>query len=340
MQQLSGLGVVGGGAWGTALACLLAADRQTVCLWAYEEQTVKNIRERQENPDFLPGIRIPASIHAFGDLDEMVSSCRTLIMAVPAQKTRGIFGGMKGALNSEHRFVIASKGIETESGSLLSDILAEEMGTAEQVVVLSGPTFAREIALQLPSAAVLASTSEELGITLQKIFHRPWFRLYRSSDMIGVQVAGAVKNVLAIAAGIAEGLKLGLNARAALICRGLAEMTRLGMTMGAEAETFAGMSGLGDLVLTATGPLSRNHALGIRLGEGVPPEECLSTGKTVAEGAATSISIHQLCSGFQMEMPICKAVYEVLQEKKSCKEVLSDLLNREVPESESGAFKA
>ena len=339
MQQQTKIGVVGGGAWGTALACLLASERQTVRLWAYEEQTVRNIREKNENLDFLPGIKIPDSIHAFDDFSEMLPLCRTLIMAVPAQKTKEILVSMKASMNAEHQFVIASKGIVTDSGNLLSDIFEKELGGTDRLAVLSGPTFAREVAMQLPSGAVLASSNAPLGISLQKILYRPWFRLYRSSDIIGVQVAGAVKNVLAIAAGIAEGLKLGLNARAALICRGLAEMTRLGMKMGAQAETFVGMSGLGDLVLTATGTLSRNHAIGIRLGEGISPEECLSADKTVTEGVATSISIYQLSSGFDLEMPICDAVYEVLQGWKSCRDALSGLLEREMPESESTYFR-
>ncbi|HBL55767.1 MAG TPA: glycerol-3-phosphate dehydrogenase, partial [Deltaproteobacteria bacterium] len=208
-----------------------------------------------------------------------------------------------------------------------------------KLAVLSGPTFAREVALDLPSAAVLACADEKTGSILQQQFHTDRFRLYRSTDLVGVQLGGAIKNVIAIASGIADGMKLGLNARAALICRGVAEMTRLGVVMGGSAETFTGMSGVGDLVLTATGTLSRNHSLGEKLGQGLSLEECLPVGGAVAEGVRNAVSIHELAELHKIEMPICNAVYQVLHEGFSCTQALQQLMERDRPDEEMMSFR-
>jgi glycerol 3-phosphate dehydrogenase (NAD(P)+) (EC 1.1.1.94) len=230
--------------------------------------------------------------------------------------------------------LILSKGIEQHSLALMSEIFAEELDNLPKLAVLSGPTFAREVALDLPSAAVLACADETAGMLLQKCFHSDRFRIYRSTDLVGVQLGGSIKNVIAIASGIADGMQLGLNARAALICRGIAEMSRLGTAMGGSAETFMGMSGIGDLVLTATGNLSRNHNLGEKLGQGFSLEDCLPSGGEVAEGVRNAVSIQELAERHKIEMPICNAVYQVLHQGVSCTHALQKLLERDRPDEE------
>ena len=331
----SSIGVIGAGAWGTALSCLLLEKNRHVKLWAYEDQTAQNINQYRENKVFLPGVAIPEGIQAFSEINQVVADCETLVVASPVQKTRSLIREFNTVLTSNHQFVLAGKGIERESGRLLHEIFEEELGTSGNVSILSGPTFAMEVAKKKPTAAVIASTDPELGSHIQDMMHGPRFRLYRSNDLIGVQLAGAVKNVLAIAAGIAEGMQLGLNARAALICRGLSEMTRLGVKMGGVPETFSGMAGLGDLVLTGTGSLSRNHTLGLRIGEGLSPEELFQNQLTVTEGAATSVSLQSLSRHHQLEMPICEAVYRILYQGQAPMEALTQLLERQMPESES-----
>jgi len=246
---------------------------------------------------------------------------------------------MRSEISDKHILVILSKGIEQHSLALMSEIFTNELDNLPKLAVLSGPTFAREVALDLPSAGVLACADEETGSMLQKIFHTDRFRLYRSTDLIGVQVAGAIKNVIAIASGITEGMSLGLNARAALICRGVVEMTRLGTVMGGSAETFMGMSGIGDLVLTATGTLSRNHNLGEKLGQGLSLEKCIPAGGAVAEGVRNSVSVHELADRYNIEMPICNAVYQILHEGISCSIALDKLLERDRPNEEMMCFQ-
>ena len=331
----SSIGVIGAGAWGTALSCLLLEKNQYVKLWAYEDQTAQIINQYRENKVFLPGVAIPEGIQAFSEIKQVIADCETIVVASPVQKTRSLIREFKTVLTSNHRFVLAGKGIERESGSLLHEIFEEELGTSGNVSILSGPTFAMEVARKKPTAAVIASANPELGNHIQDILYGLRFRLYRSNDLIGVQLAGAVKNVLAIAAGIAEGMQLGLNAKAALICRGLSEMTRLGVKMGGVPETFSGMAGMGDLVLTGTGSLSRNHTLGLRIGEGLSPEEIFQNQLTVTEGAATSVSLQSLSRHHLVEMPICEAVYRILYQGQAPMEALTQLLERQMPESES-----
>jgi len=332
------IGVIGAGAWGTAMARLLVNNGNSVQVWCLEAETRQDILTNHLNSSFLPEIRLPETLNASTDLSEVVRNSKILVASVPSHFTREIAKKMRSEITDEHIVVIISKGIEQHSLALMSEIYANELDNLPKIAVLSGPTFAREVALDLPSAAVLACADEETGSLLQKSFHSARFRLYRSTDLIGVQLAGAIKNVIAIASGIADGMKLGLNARAALICRGIAEMSRLGAVMGGAPETFMGMSGVGDLVLTATGTLSRNHTLGEKLGQGLSLEKCLPAGGAVAEGVRNSVSIHELAERHKIEMPICNAVYQVLHEGISCAQALKQLLERERPDEEMMLF--
>ena len=332
------IGVIGAGAWGTALARLLANNGNAVQLWCHEAETKQDILTNHVNSSFLPDIPLPETLGATTELSEVVRNSRILVASLPSHITREVAKKMLPEITSKHILVILSKGIERHSLALMSEIYAEELNNLPKLAVLSGPTFAREVALDLPSAAVLACAEEETGSILQQKFHTNRFRLYRSTDLVGVQLGGAIKNVIAIASGIADGMKLGLNARAALICRGVAEMTRLGVVMGGSAETFAGMSGVGDLVLTATGTLSRNHNLGENLGQGLSLAECLPAGGAVVEGVCNAVSIHELAERHKIEMPICNAVYQVLHEGISCAQALKQLLERDRPDEEMMSF--
>ena len=328
------IGVIGAGAWGTALARLLARNGNSVQLWCREAETRKDILTNHLNSSFLADIPLPETLGASTDLAEVVRNCRILVSSVPSHFTREIAKKMRPEITDEHIIVILSKGIEQHSLALMSEIFAEELDNLPKLAVLSGPTFAREVALDLPSAAVLACADETAGMLLQKCFHSDRFRIYRSTDLVGVQLGGSIKNVIAIASGIADGMQLGLNARAALICRGVAEMSRLGTAMGGSAETFMGMSGIGDLVLTATGNLSRNHNLGEKLGQGFSLEDCFPSGGAVAEGVRNAVSIQELAERHKIEMPICNAVYQVLHQGVSCTQALQKLLERDRPVEE------
>ena len=326
------IGVIGAGAWGTALARLLARNGNSVQLWCREPETAKNILQDHVNTYFLPDIPLPESLGASTDLLEVVRNHRMLVAAPPSHLTREIAKKIRPGITTEHILLILSKGIEQHTLALMSEIFVEELNNMPKLAVLSGPTFAREVALDLPSAAVMACEDETTGSLLQKCFYSERFRLYRSTDLVGVQLGGAIKNVIAIASGISDGMQLGLNARAALICRGVAEMSRLGTAMGGSAETFMGMSGIGDLVLTATGNLSRNHNLGEKLGQGFSLEECVPSGGAVAEGVRNAVTIKELAERLKIEIPICKAVYQVLFEGVSCAQALQELLERDCPD--------
>lgn len=328
------IGVIGAGAWGTALARHLANKSFPVRIWCNETETADNITKNHVNSAFLPDIRLPETIDASTDLLKVVRNAQILVAALPSHFTREIAKKFRPELTSEHILIILTKGIEQHSLALMSEIYQEELSNLTKLAVLSGPTFAREVALDLPSAAVLACHDEKTGNLLQEYIHSERFRLYRSTDLIGVQLGGAIKNVIAIASGIADGMQLGLNARAALICRGVAEMTRLGSAMGGATETFVGMSGIGDLILTATGELSRNHTLGKKLGRGLPLDECMPPGGAVAEGVRNAVSIKELAQRHQIDMPLCNAVYLVLHEGITCVQALQQLLERDRPNEE------
>ena len=327
-------GVIGAGAWGTAIARHLSIKGFPVRIWCRDTETADSIIKDHVNSVFLPDIVLPESLEATTNLLDVIRNASILLATTPSHFTREIARIINPEITSEHILVILTKGIEQKSLALMSEIYQQELGNIPKIAVLSGPTFAREVAHDLPSAAVLACNDRQTGNLLQEYFHSERFRLYKSNDLIGVQLGGTVKNVIAISSGIADGMNLGLNARAALICRGVAEMTRLGTAMGGQSGTFVGMSGIGDLILTATGELSRNYSLGQKLGRGLPLEKCLPTSRAVAEGVRNAVSINSLAERHQIEMPLCRAVYEIIYEGVSCASAFQGLLERDLPDQE------
>jgi glycerol-3-phosphate dehydrogenase (NAD(P)+) len=319
------IGVIGGGAWGTALAALSAEQGDTL-LWARNADVVDSINATHANPLYLPDVSLPATLKATGDLSEL-KDCDALVLAVPAQTLRTFAEAIRTALPLKAPVVIAAKGIEISTGLLPGDILAELL-PGRPLAILSGPNFASEIARGLPAASTLACADEALGAALVQRLGRPTFRPYLSDDVTGAQIGGAVKNVLAIACGIVIGRKLGDNARAALITRGLAEMSRLGLALGARRETLMGLSGLGDLVLTCSGTQSRNLSLGIALGEGQSLQQIMAGRRSVAEGVHTARAIEALAGRHGVDMPICAAVDAVLHKSKAIDDTLAALLAR------------
>ena len=302
------IGVIGGGAWGTALAQVMAAE-EDVILWAREHQVVTAINVLHENPDFLPGVELSARIGATDVTDTLARADLWLVVA-PAQHLRRVLNDCPVA----HRptLVLCAKGIEAGTLHLMAEVVADVVGNVP-LAVLSGPTFAGEVARGLPTAVTLACADAALGAALVQRLARPAFRPYLSDDVVGAEIGGAVKNVLAIACGVVEGAGLGLNARAALIARGFAEMTRFGLARGARAETLAGLSGLGDLVLTCSSTNSRNFALGVGIGKGERAETLLASTRTVAEGAATAPVLVAAAHAIGVEMPIAAAVAALLE---------------------------
>ena len=319
--------MIGGGAWGTALAQLAAAGGEPVRLWALEPEVVDAVNRDHVNPLYLPGVPLSPTIAATAALDDL-ADCEALVVVAPAQHIRGVLAGLPG---ERRPLVLCAKGIEEGSRKLISEVVAEVHPGAPQAV-LSGPTFAKEVAAGLPTAVTLACEDAALGRRLAERLARPHFRPYVSSDVIGAEIGGAVKNVIAIACGVVEGRGLGQNARAALIARGFAEMTRFGLARGARAETLAGLSGLGDLVLTCSSTASRNFSLGKGLGEGRSAEELMSDRLTVAEGAFTAPVLREAAREAGVEMPVVEAVCELLKGSASVESVIGALLARPLRE--------
>jgi glycerol-3-phosphate dehydrogenase (NAD(P)+) len=317
------LGVIGGGAWGTALAQVVSAAEQETLLWAMEEEVVQAINAERQNSIFLPGVELSKSIRATSDLGEL-GNCDALLVVTPAQHMRSV---LETAPVANKTLVLCSKGIEERTGELLHQV-AKEACPDSQVAVLSGPTFAHEVARGLPTAVTLASERSEVAEQLRERIARPTFRIYVSDDLVGAEIGGAVKNVLAIACGVVEGKGLGQNARAALIARGFAEMRRFGIAVGASRETLSGLAGLGDLILTCSSTSSRNYSLGVGIGEGRPAAELLSNRKTVAEGAFTAPVLARLAREQGIDMPIVNAVDALIAGRASVEQVLDDLLSR------------
>ncbi|MDR7156875.1 glycerol-3-phosphate dehydrogenase (NAD(P)+) [Sphingobium xenophagum] len=315
-------GVIGAGAWGTALAQLLAADGQAVRLWALEAEVVDAVNGSQENPLYLPGIPLSPSIAATGAMADM-ADCDLLLVVSPAQHLRSVVAQAPAGVP----LLLCSKGIEAGTSLLMSEV-AQQAQPRSPIAVLSGPTFAHEVARGLPTAITLACEDAALGQRLAERIARPAFRPYLSDDVIGAEIGGAVKNVLAIACGVAEGAGLGLNARAALISRGFAEMTRFGLARGARAETLGGLSGLGDLVLTCSSTNSRNFSLGKGLGEGQAAADLLANRRTVAEGAFTAPVLRAAALSAGVEMPVVDAVCALLADAVPLAQVIDALLAR------------
>lgn len=319
--------VIGAGAWGTALADRLARNAHTVRLWAYEPDVAESVNARHVNR-FLPDTALCADVVASTSMADVVHGTDVVVMVAPSHVTRAIAEAAQPHLSREATVVVASKGIEQHTLARMTDVVEDVFGTGP-AVALSGPSFAAEVARGQPTAVVAASHDAERARLVQRVFHAPAFRVYTQPDVTGVQLGGAVKNVIAVATGVCEGLDLGFNARAALITRGLAEMTRLGLALGADAETFAGLAGLGDLVLTCTGSLSRNRALGIEVGQGRTLEETLSGRETIAEGVITTRSTRALAERLGVEMPIVESVYGVLFDGRAPRDAMNDLMARD-----------
>ena len=329
------IGVIGGGAWGTALAQMLASDGTPVALWAREAEVVAEINTKRANTMFLPGVTLAPSIRATGDLSD-VAALPVLLAVVPAQHLGRVLGGLPPMASGMRDIVLCAKGIEAGSGRLMLDVAREALPGAA-LAVLSGPTFAREVALGLPTAITLACDGGEAQWRrLAPAIARPTFRPYFSEDVIGAEIGGAVKNVLAIACGVVEGLGLGENARAALIARGFAEMLRFGEAHGARNETLAGLCGLGDLVLTCASTASRNYTLGKALGAGQSAADALSGKVSIAEGAATAPVLAAIAAREGIAMPIVEAVCRLL-DGASARAVVSDLLARPLRAEAGGA---
>lgn len=321
--------VVGGGAWGTALSDLLAGAGHQVILWAREPDVVEHINTTHANPRFLAGVTLDQHVRASGDLCDAVRGAELVVHAAPSHVLRDVVRAAAPGVSRNAIQVIATKGIEPDSLMLMSDVVGAEI-PGHPVVAISGPSFAAEVARRQPTAVVAASEDASASATVQQVFSTPTFRVYTSDDIRGVELAGAVKNVMAVATGIAEGLGLGLNPRAALITRGLAETTRLGVALGARPETFAGLAGLGDLVLTCTGALSRNRAVGLEVGKGRPLNEVLAGTEAIAEGVRNARSTVALAAQAGVSMPIAEAVYRVLFESQPPGEAIAELMQREL----------
>lgn len=309
---MSYIAVLGAGAWGTTIAAMLADKGYDVTLWAHEKEIADSIQNTGTNPVFLPGYELPRTLKASCDLGAVIDKTRFIVNVVPVQHTRLVLKAASSYLNSETVIVTASKGIEIGSHLTVSQIIREL--TPCTPAVLSGPSFATEVIRRLPTAVSLATENYDTGLMLQEIFNSNYFRVYTHNDLIGAELGGAIKNVIAIAAGITEGLALGQDARAALITRGLAEMTRLGMIMGAKERSFSGLSGIGDLVLTCSSQTSRNFTTGMKLGQGMKIDEITSATKSVAEGVPTAKAAHEIARSMNVEMPIVEQVYSVIYE--------------------------
>ena len=321
------IGVLGGGAWGTALALAAARAGREVSLWARELEVVESIAADRENSRFLPGVQLGPEISASSD-KATVSATSLVLLAVPAQHLRAIVKKFANHFEPVAPLVICAKGIELDSGTLMSEVVRDELGAERPLAILSGPTFASEVARGLPSAITLATEDRSLGEAIAAALGSPTFRPYLSDDVTGAQIGGAAKNVIAIAAGIAIGRGLGENARAAIMTRGFAEMVRLARAKGARLETLAGLSGLGDLVLTCTGQQSRNFSLGHALGEGRLLSEILAGRDSVAEGVTSATALVTLGQQLEVKLPIVGAVAEVLHRGADIGETITSLLAR------------
>ncbi len=326
------IGVIGGGAWGTALALLLADKGLDVSLWMYEQDLAEEAGRTRENRVYLPGFPLPQNITVTSSLEQAVAGRPFVLSVVPSHTVRTVSAQFAPLLTPEAVIINASKGIEIETLSPLAEVFKAALPKRyhDRLCFLSGPSFAREVARKLPTAVALASFDPAAGKAAQQLLSTGYFRVYTNSDVIGVELGGSVKNVIAIAAGVLEGLGFGHNTMAALITRGLAEISRLGAALGADPRTFAGLAGMGDLVLTCTGDLSRNRTLGSRLGRGETFDEIMNGLKTVAEGVRTAKAARELARKHGVEMPVVEEVYRILYEGKDPRQALKDLMGREL----------
>lgn len=321
--------VVGAGAWGTALADLLAGVGQETRLWALEPDVAESINRDHKNHRFLAGLPLAAGIHATNDLCDAVKGASFIVFATPSEHLRMIARQCAPFVDAGALVVVATKGIERDTLALMTTVVDAEVH-ARAVVGVSGPSFAAEVVARQPTAVVAASTDAEAAQIVQATLSSPSFRVYTHDDVTGVELGGALKNVMAVATGIVEGVGLGHNSRAALITRGLHEMTRLGVALGAKASTFAGLAGVGDLVLTCTGALSRNRALGIEIGRGATLAGALAGKETVAEGVITAVSARTLAARYRVDMPIVEMANRILFEGQTARDAVPELMAREL----------
>jgi glycerol-3-phosphate dehydrogenase (NAD(P)+) len=320
--------VIGAGAWGTATANVFADAGHPVTLWCRDAELAKSLNEKRENPKYLPGVRLSESLTASTDLNGVLAKSSWVVNAIPTQQIRNVFGPVAGLLAGKN-LVNTSKGIEIRSHKRVSEIVTEIAPNA-RYLILSGPSFALETVKRLPTAVTVACRDEKLAGELQKMVSTPYFRAYSSQDVVGVELAGALKNVIAVASGMVSGLQLGYNAQAAIINRGIAEMARAGKQLGADPRTFLGLAGMGDLVLTCTGPLSRNRKLGVLLAEGKRTEDAQKLLGGVAEGFYTAHSAHELATSAGIDMPIMDQVYRILYEGSTPQRAVAELMSRDL----------
>jgi glycerol-3-phosphate dehydrogenase (NAD(P)+) len=332
------IAVVGAGSWGTTLANLLADKGYDIDLWVYETEVKEQIETYRENRVFLPEITLSPRLRPSNDLAAVIADKDLILLVVPSHLLRKVGKQMAGSLPEGVILVSAVKGIENGTHLTMSGVIREELPqvSVDHLAILSGPSFAREVARKVPTAVTVASKSLSTAQFVQTVFSCPYFRVYTHEDVIGVELGGAAKNVIAIAAGIIDGLGLGLDTRAALITRGLAEMRRLGVSLGADPRTFSGLSGVGDLILTCTGNLSRNYTVGKKIGGGMTLQAILSEMKMVAEGVKTAKSIYDLSREINVEMPICEEIYRILYEEITPAEALIRLMSRSLKDEFDG----
>jgi len=320
--------VLGAGSWGSALAVHLATSGYDVRLWGRDATLVGEMHARRANPTYLPHVTFPASVAPVSSLADALAGARYVVLAVPSHGMRGVVRAAAAMVPRGAVVVSATKGLEADTLRRMSEVIAEEVGTPRSIVVLSGPSFASEVARGFPTALVAASTDQNAARSVQHEFKSSYLRVYESDDVVGVEIGAALKNIIAIAAGVVESANLGHNALAALITRGLAEISRLSCAMGGRKETLAGLSGLGDLVLTCTGNLSRNRRVGIELGRGRPLEAILSSTRMVAEGVRTTAVALELGAKHGVELPIASEMAEVLAGRQTAQEAVGRLMLR------------
>jgi len=329
-DEISKVGVIGAGSWGTTLANLLADKGLNIDLWVREAEIFQQIKEDRNNGVFLPGVKLSSRLTPVQTFEEALSEKELVLMVAPSHVFRNVLEGIKPYLRPGMSLAIATKGIENDTLMIMSEVSENVLPKRylENFACLSGPSFAKEVSEKAPTAVTIACRNLAQAEKLQRLFNREFFRVYTSQDLIGVQLGGALKNIIALAAGASDGLKFGHNARAALITRGLAEITRLGVAMGASPLTFSGLAGMGDLLLTCTGDLSRNRTVGLKIGQGMTLTEITEGMAMVAEGVKTTRSTYQLAKKMKVDMPITSQVYAVLYEGKNPKDAVKELMSR------------
>ncbi len=328
MKNYKKVGIIGDGGWGTTLAILLHKKGVRVNLWGIFPEYIEVLKSKRENLKFLPGVKIPSDLFITSNLPEAVESADILVLAVPSQHMREIIGRLKGVKTDGKYFLSASKGIENKTLMRMSQVIQDVLGPV-RIGALSGPTISYEVARGLPTTVVAASEDEDMAKEIQDLFMTDIFRIYTNTDIVGVELGGSLKNVIAIAAGISDGLGFGVNTKSGLLVRGIVEIARLGTKMGARQETFFGISGLGDLITTCVSSHGRNRWFGEEVGKGKSPDEVLKSTEMVVEGVGTAKACFELSKKYDVEMPIAQQVYSVIYERKDSKVAVYDLMTRE-----------